>query len=363
MTATVQGAADGNARVYLFSGAEEWLKREALERLRKKWLVPGLEALNETILEGGTAQQIIDAAETVPVMAARRIVVVRDWSVLMPGAARNEDAEVKRMLSWLDDPPETCVTVFYFRGALDIVKQIADKRRRSRGGDVKLTAREQLVEKMQSVVFAPLEGKPLADWIARRLKPAGKTMDADARALLTFLAGSELTRLAGELDKLIAFAGDRAEITEDDVRQIVPPSAEYSIFQLLDKLLGGDLRGAQEMRAALFLGGMNAVRVLSTLTTLLRQLAHMRRGRDAGQSLPDMQKLLGMTYYPAKRSWAQCMTHSAAELQSFFEASLAAEFAAKSGRLRDSAALDMVFFKIAAPKLASACNQCYNDFV
>ena len=58
---------EGRANVYLFSGAEEWLKREALDKLRAKWLVPGLEALNETVLEGATAQQIIDAAETVPV--------------------------------------------------------------------------------------------------------------------------------------------------------------------------------------------------------------------------------------------------------------------------------------------------------
>ena len=42
---------EGRANVYLFSGAEEWLKREALDKLRAKWLVPGLEALNETVLE------------------------------------------------------------------------------------------------------------------------------------------------------------------------------------------------------------------------------------------------------------------------------------------------------------------------
>ena len=52
---------EGRANVYLFSGAEEWLKREALDKLRAKWLVSGLEALNETVLEGATAQQIIDA--------------------------------------------------------------------------------------------------------------------------------------------------------------------------------------------------------------------------------------------------------------------------------------------------------------
>lgn len=355
---------EGRANVYLFSGAEEWLKREALDKLRTKWLVPGLEALNETVLEGATAQQIIDAAETVPVMAERRLVVVRDWAPLMPGTSRNEDAEVKRMLAWLDSPPETAVTVFYCRGALELLKQIADKRRKSRGGAVKLTAREQLTEKMQSVVFSPLEGKALASWIAKRLKPSGKSLAPDARELLAFLTGNDLTRMDGELAKLTAYVGDRTEITEADVREIVPPSLEYSIFQLLDKLLDKDLRGAEEMRATLFLSGMNATRMLGTLTSLLRQLAHMRRGLDAGQNAAALQRTLGMrSIYQAQQTAKQCRKRPADELQSFFAFSVEVEFAVKSGRLRDSAALDALFLRIAAPKLALECNQCYNNFV
>ena len=69
--------------------------------------------------------RIIDAAETVPVMAERRLVVVRDWAPLMSGSSRNEDAEVKRMLAWLDSPPETAVTVFYCRGALELLKPVS----------------------------------------------------------------------------------------------------------------------------------------------------------------------------------------------------------------------------------------------
>lgn len=352
------------ASAYLFSGAEEWLKREALEKLRAKCLAPGLEALNETVLEDATAQQIIDAAETVPVMSERRLVVARDWAPLMSGSARNEDAEVKRMLAWLDNPPETCVTVFYCRGALELLRQIADKRRRSRGGAVKLTAREQLVEKLESVVFAPLEGKRLAAWIAARLAPAGKSAAPDAIELLAFLTGSDLTRMEGELGKLSAYVGERAQITEADVRAIVPPSLEYSIFQLLDKLLDRDLRGAQEMRATLFLGGMNAVRMLGTLTSLLRQLAHMRRGLDAGQNVAALQRALAMrSSYQAQQTAKQCRKRSAEELKAFFCRSVELEFSVKSGRLRDAAALDALFLQIAAPNLAPKCNQREDIFV
>ena len=74
----------GNAleSVYLFTGPEEYLKREAMQALRRALLPAGLEQLNEAVLEGATATQIIDAAETLPFMAERRIVEVRDWAPL-----------------------------------------------------------------------------------------------------------------------------------------------------------------------------------------------------------------------------------------------------------------------------------------
>ena len=54
--------------VYLFTGPEEYVKREALDALWGKLLPPGLETLNDVTLEGVTAQQITDAAETRPMM-------------------------------------------------------------------------------------------------------------------------------------------------------------------------------------------------------------------------------------------------------------------------------------------------------
>ena len=84
-------------RVYLFTGPEEWIKREAVEALRAKLLPPGLEQLNDASLEEVTAQQIIDAAETLPMMCERRMVVVRDWAPLLPGKSKNEETETEKL--------------------------------------------------------------------------------------------------------------------------------------------------------------------------------------------------------------------------------------------------------------------------
>ena len=87
--------------VYLFTGPEEYVKREALDALRQKLLPPGLETLNDATLEGVTAQQITDACETMPMMCDRRIVTVRDWAPLLPAKSKNEDAETAWMQTLL----------------------------------------------------------------------------------------------------------------------------------------------------------------------------------------------------------------------------------------------------------------------
>ena len=86
---------------YHFSGKGKYVKRQALERLRGKILPQGFEQLNESLLEGVDAQAIMDAAETLPLMCERRLVVIRDWAPLLPGKAKNEAEETERMTSYL----------------------------------------------------------------------------------------------------------------------------------------------------------------------------------------------------------------------------------------------------------------------
>jgi len=323
-------------RVYLFTGPEEWIKNEALEALRTHLLPPGLEQLNDLSLEGTTAQQIIDAAETLPMMCENRIVTVRDWAVLMPGKSKNEDAEAERIQKWLENPPESCVTVFYMRSEPD-------------GRKKAVTA---LKKKASVVQFDFLTDAELTKWIGSRLKPLGKKMTSAAVSTLAFMAGHDLTRLAAELDKLAAYTEDRTEITEADIRTIVSASLEYNIFELLNLLLAGKLGDAQSMTNSLLQNGQTPIGILAMLTRQLRQLAHMRLALDAGQSVDTVQSLLKLHPYTAKQSARQCKGLSARGLKELYEHCVALDYDIKSGRLRDLVALESVLIKITSTKLA-----------
>ena len=317
--------------VYLFTGPEEYVKREALEALRGKLLPPGLEALNDMTLEGVTAQQITDAAQTTPVMCDRRVVTVRDWAPLLTGKSRNEEAETDWMNRWLDSPPASCALVFYMRSEPD--------------GRKKMTA--LLKKKAEVVAFEPLTDGELSRWCARRLKPLGKKLSAPALNTLVFMAGRDLTRLCGELDKLAAYLGDdRTEITETDVRAIVPASLEYNVFELLNSLLSGDVKKGRQTVNSLLQNGQNPVGILAMLTRQIRQLAHMKCALDAGIPVQTVQEQLKLHPYAAKQTARQCARLSAGWLTALYERCVESDFAIKSGRLRDRDALDATILQI-----------------
>ena len=54
------------ASCYVFEGPEEYIKRSAMDALRKKLLPEGMEEMNESRLRDPDANTIIAAAETLP---------------------------------------------------------------------------------------------------------------------------------------------------------------------------------------------------------------------------------------------------------------------------------------------------------
>ena len=324
----------------LFAGPEEYLKREAIGALRASLLPPGLEELNEQVLEGADARTILDAADTMPMMCDRRIVIVRDWAPMMPGKSKNEESDVSLIEKWIQNPPPGCVTIFTFRGD-------PDKRKKA----------TNLLSKAATVVdFDYLTDPQLKQWANRRLKPYGKKIAPDALSALVFMAGRELTRLSGEIDKLAAYTDKADTVLIADVQAIVPPSLEYNVFELMNRLLDGNLGEAEKMLANLLQNGQNPVGILAMLSRQLRQLTHMRLALDAGKPVLTVQEALKLHPYAAKQLARQAKLRPAEALHALFEEAIEYDFQIKSGRLRDSEALGALMIKIADSGLAKRGN-------
>ena len=313
-------------RLYVFSGQEEFIKVSALRDLRKKILPEGLEDMNETLLDNPGVDALIAAAETLPMLGERRLVVVRECALLMSGKARDEEAESARLTEYIKNLPDTVCVVFYCTAN-------PDKRK-------KLTA--ALMKQASCVQFDPLDDVNLAKWMRGRLKTHGKTISPQNAQLLAFTSGRDLTQLSGEIEKLASFSGGRTEITQEDIQSVATRTAECSIFELMDALIAGKRAKSLELLSHLLESGEQRIGILAMILRQYRQLLYLRLMMQDNLPQSEQMKRLGVSPFVYKRLLLQGKAYTIEQLRGYVELCVQTDYAIKSGRMREDAALDRV---------------------
>jgi DNA polymerase-3 subunit delta len=261
--------------LYLFVGEEQYLQQRAI-RLLQDSVDEALRVFNVSAYTIGsdtgsgtktTAAMVIDAANQLPMMSARRIVVVRDFDKV------RED-ELELVLSYLKRPAPTTTMVFQAGSP--------DKRRR-------LTA--ALLKSCTVVTFDLLDESRAKRWAEQRLKESGCSIEPNALQRLIGLVGTGLTRLVNELDKLIAYA-DGGVITAAAVQELVPRAREHMGWELWDAINSRDRNRALKLMEH-SLADSDALPILGSLASLYRRLLTGKELFENGASSQEIKSATG----------------------------------------------------------------------
>lgn len=234
--------------VYVLSSSQPLLVERAQAAIRDAAVPPALRGFNVDAFDGKgvTAARVLAAARTVPMMAARRLVLIRDLSAMAA-------AELAGLVPYLDDPSPTTVLVG--------VTGKLDKRLKF----FSAAAKARFVHELE----AP---RDLAGWLRAEAAERGLKVAATACGRLADTVGPDLARLSLSLDQLSLFAGDRA-VTADDVDELIAETRERSVFELTDAIGEGNAVRARAAVAALCGQRDSAVGVVVMLARHMRQLA------------------------------------------------------------------------------------------
>lgn len=108
----------------------------------------------------------------------------------------------------------------------------------------------------------------LADWIVESLKTQNKHISPPLAQLILYRIGADTKALSQELDKIIAYIGDKVEVTRQDIDLLVPfHNAEDSIWNIKDALLGHKTKIALELIEDLLDRGDHPITLLQALKT------------------------------------------------------------------------------------------------
>ena len=193
---------------YNIFGADDYLKDAALKRILG--LVTEFPDMNINFFgEKAEAADIRDACELLPMMGDIRVVAAA------VSAFKKDGADV--INAYLENP-NPCAVLVLLSGE-EPVKGVKDA---------------------EPVDCGKLSSSALNKIIAGECAKAGVPIDENAVLKLIDYCGNNMTRISGELQKLISWAGAGGKIDAAAVALMVEPESEYKIYQLADAAAKGD---------------------------------------------------------------------------------------------------------------------------
>ena len=332
--------------LYLMEGIEEYIKQSALEQLRKAVLPAGLEALNESVLENPSLQVLRAASETLPFMADKRLVLIRECALLRPSRknseegeeAPEEDDQTQAFCGYLADIPPTTCLVFYEKGK-------ADARRKLYGA----------IKKHGSIaLFDTLDNEELNRWIVQTMHSLGKEISSASASNLSFTVGRDAALLRGEMEKLAAHTGERPQVTAEDIQAVATRSLEASVFDMVDALVEGKTPRAFSLFENMLRTGGSRFAILAMILRQYRILFHYKSLKESGASPMDIKSRLGIPPFAVDRAAKQAAAYTSGQLQSAIALCVDTEFSVKSGRMAEEGSVERVMLLLSRLKAGDA---------
>lgn len=247
-------------QIYLLHGEEEFLLEETLDMLVNAALSPDERAFNLDVVRAGDldVQDIIARALSFPMMAGRRVVVVREAERL----AGDRSGEL--MARYVQNPTESTTLV--------MVAAKVDFRKKP----------FSTIGRTGAVEFKRLREYQIPSWSSARAKSLGWDLSPEGAKLLAGYVGASLRDVHNELEKLFIYAGVPRPLTADDVAAVVGISKEYSIYELQRAVGNRDLPRAVHILERMLDMGEAPPFIIAMLTGYFMSLWRLRDLRRPG---------------------------------------------------------------------------------
>jgi DNA polymerase III subunit delta len=248
------------APVYYLHGPEDVLKDEAIRAVLDQALDPAVRDFNFDQRSAAQLdpEQINDLCNTLPMMAERRVVVLRDvegWKRKTRGRAE--------FLRYLERPsPETVVVLVQGSG-----EDTEDK---------------ELARGAYTVRFDPLSPDRAEKWVLRRAAQLGLALEPEAARHLVRSVNADLGTLESELAKLASLPSGEI-LTPERLGELVGVRHGETLWDWRDAVLGDEPgRAVKLVPSILAQPGVSGVKLVSQLGTALVGIGIARAGYDKG---------------------------------------------------------------------------------
>jgi DNA polymerase-3 subunit delta len=310
--------------VIVLCGAESFLLSQASDAVHTAIFGDAHDDFNENRFDAKTdhCQSVIDAAVTLPVFAARRLVVVKDvqlWSA----------AEIDVLLPYVENPlPETCLLLI--AGKLD-------NRRKST---------QYLKKRTIFVEFKPLSERDLPAYVRQLLEEDNFTITTDALQLFCTLVSNNLHEVHSELEKLKMYMGQVGVIDVAQVNSVVSRGRSENIFELGNAVGRGDVAHALRIVSCLRDAGEPPVKILFLMVGHFRRLWKVRELKSQHASDREIASQAKVPFFVMGDMMKQGRRFSRQDFLAAYDAFLETDLAMKSSGADADALLESLVLRL-----------------
>jgi DNA polymerase-3 subunit delta len=221
---------------------------------------------------GEGAEACLQDARTVPMMAKRRVVLIR-------GFEKATVALLDALMAYAENPnPSTLLLITGLKGPP------------AAGGKDRGKRLENCVAKIGHVARHKAREQNASAYVIERAAHGGCQMQRRTADFLVGLVGKDLSQLKNEVDKLTTYVGGEGSVDQATVEEVCSLVAEAEVWDLTDAIINRNpdrgLAAAHRMLEDAGSGDGVSHRLLALVTWQVRQLLELQSAMHAGSGTP-----------------------------------------------------------------------------
>lgn len=325
-------------KVYIFHGREHYLINNTINLL-KGTLNESMIDFNLDILDGKEIMldQLLSAIETLPFMDERKIVIVKDFELLLKGKKKIfSDKDEKAFIEHLENIPDTTVLVFIVYGEIDYKKSLVNK------------------VKKNGLVFncEKISDMELFKWTRKKFDE-NNVMIENAQVMYFIestgykykKADCTLSDIDNEIKKISSFAGTKTKVTNEIIDRLSQKKIENDIFKLIDCIGEKNSQTAITILNEMIKEGESVLGIFSMISKQFKTVIQVKAFLNKGLNSKDMAEKLGISSFIINKSIKISRNFTESMIIDMLNYILESDYKIKNGLMRDTLAIEMLVSK------------------
>ncbi len=315
--------------LYMIYGTEEYLKVKAINAIVARAVKPEHKDFDFELFYGDEANsnRILDSLASIPFLAEKKVILIRKFDKLRS----TEQQKITEMLVKEGVGNLIILTAENIDNRLKVSK---------------------LFYELGTVVQckSPYKPEDMIPWVTNELKANGKNIDSQGAYLFVNKVELDYLTASGELEKLLLFCKDKAEVTLADVQACTGNSKTNNIFEFLNAVGAKDVRKSLMITQNLLDNKESAVFIITMMLRLFMSIWQINILRKKGFSDYDISaKYMNDINYAFRGNYLNFANkYPLSVIEKVFTLMLEADTDLKSINVEESIIIERTLFRIFA---------------